>query len=134
MNHKRQQKSNASNSDREIVNLSKQTSSFSIPSNKTTPSYDTPIRQSLKQGMQNTNLDSSNVISISSADYALNVIFSQFEQLADAKMSFILNMGVVIINLLSTINICSKPLCFWNIGCWCWFTKVVGTWKRRNLW
>lgn len=100
MNHKRQQKSNASNSDREIVNLSQQTSSFSIPSNKTTPSYDTPIRQSLKQGMQNTNLDSSNVISISSADYALNVIFSQFEQLADAKMSFILNMGVVIINLL----------------------------------
>jgi hypothetical protein len=32
---------------------------------------------------------------ISSSDYALNVIFSQFEQVADSKMSLILNMGVV---------------------------------------
>lgn len=32
---------------------------------------------------------------ISSADYALKVIFSQFEHMADTKMSNILNMGVV---------------------------------------
>ena len=33
--------------------------------------------------------------SLSSADYALKVIFSQFEHVADIKMTFILNMGVV---------------------------------------
>jgi hypothetical protein len=109
MNHNRQQKSNTSNSDRDILNFSQQTSSLSIPSNAITPNYDAPIRQSLKQGMPMNNIDSSNVTSISSADYALNVIFSQFEQLADAKMSFILNMGVVIIDLFLNINICSNP-------------------------
>ena len=36
-----------------------------------------------------------NSTSISSADYSLNVIFSQFENAADAKMSLILNLGVV---------------------------------------
>lgn len=97
MNHSRQLKSNVSNSDRDIVDYSQQTSSFMSPSNPTTSSYDTPNRRSVKQGISNNNLVSSNVISISSADYALNVIFSQFEHLADAKMSLILNLGVVFI-------------------------------------
>lgn len=48
--------------------------------------YDTPSQHS------NTNQTTT---SISSSDYALKVIFSQFEQMADAKMYIILNMGVV---------------------------------------
>lgn len=46
--------------------------------------YDTPSPQ-----------QHSATTSISSSDYALKVIFSQFEHMADAKMSIILNMGVV---------------------------------------
>ncbi|CAO3652266.1 unnamed protein product [Mucor fragilis] len=45
--------------------------------------YDTPSPQ-----------QHSATTSISSSDYALKVIFSQFEHMADAKMSIILNMGV----------------------------------------
>lgn len=48
--------------------------------------YDTPSQHS------NTNQTTT---SISSSDYALKVIFSQFEHMADAKMYIILNMGVV---------------------------------------
>ncbi|EPB83552.1 hypothetical protein HMPREF1544_09713 [Mucor circinelloides 1006PhL] len=47
--------------------------------------YDTPSQHS------NTNQTTT---SISSSDYALKVIFSQFEHMADAKMYIILNMGV----------------------------------------
>lgn len=45
-----------------------------------------------------------NFVSMSSTDYALNVIFSQFENAADAKMSHILNLGVV-----------NKDSCFENV-------------------
>lgn len=45
-----------------------------------------------------------NFVSMSSTDYALNVIFSQFENAADAKMSLILNLGVV-----------NKDSCFENV-------------------
>lgn len=57
----------------------------------TSLTYDTPSPQQQQQ-LSNT---SSTTTSISSSDYALKVIFSQFEHMADAKMSIILNMGVV---------------------------------------
>lgn len=67
--------------------MPKQTAEFSAPT-KATLNYDTPTQQ-LETA------ESVNVTTMSSADYALNVMFSRFEQMADAKMSFILNLGVV---------------------------------------
>lgn len=66
----------------------------------TTPTYDTP----------NIKAESTvaSITSISSADYALKVIFSQFEHMADAKMSYILNMGVVIIIIIKKKSECNK--------------------------
>jgi hypothetical protein len=52
-------------------------------------SYDTPLNNS------NKTVPLVQPTLISSADYALKVIFSQFEHMADTKMSSILNMGVV---------------------------------------
>ncbi|RCH88198.1 Cell morphoproteinsis protein PAG1, partial [Rhizopus stolonifer] len=49
-----------------------------------TSHYDTPQEASVH----------STPLSLSSADYALKVIFSQFEHVADNKMALILNMGV----------------------------------------
>ncbi|KAI9351640.1 hypothetical protein BD770DRAFT_146673 [Pilaira anomala] len=66
--------------------MSQQTAEFSAPT-KATLNYDTPTQQS-------ETAENINVTTMSSADYALNVMFSRFEQMADAKMSFILNLGV----------------------------------------
>jgi hypothetical protein len=103
ISHNRQQNSNASNSDRELLRAQPQNIPFSAQydglnhPDTTTTSYDTPLRHSLDNGISLNNTESVQSVpkSISSADYALNVIFSQFKHLADAKMSFILNMGVV---------------------------------------
>lgn len=92
--HNRQQKSSASDSDHGMLNISPQPTSFSASTNPSL-SYDTPTRQSSETDMQPKKTSQTNVTTISSADYALNVMFSQFEQMADAKMSFILNLGVV---------------------------------------
>lgn len=51
--------------------------------------------QTFAVNKNSTSLEDHNFASISSADYALNVIFSQFENAADTKMSLILNLGVV---------------------------------------
>ncbi|KAI9263011.1 hypothetical protein EDC94DRAFT_92588 [Helicostylum pulchrum] len=91
--HNRQQKSSASNSDHGMLNISPQPTSFSA-STKPSLSYDTPTRQSSETDMQPKKTSQTNLTTISSADYALNVMFSQFEQMADGKMSFILNLGV----------------------------------------
>lgn len=61
--------------------------------NTTSLTYDTPSPQ--QQQQHHSNNTHSTTTSISSSDYALQVIFSQFEHMADAKMSIILNMGVV---------------------------------------
>ncbi|KAL9557808.1 hypothetical protein MBANPS3_001199 [Mucor bainieri] len=58
-----------------------------------------PLLQQQQQQQHSSNSTASNTThytttSISSSDYALKVIFSQFEHMADAKMSIILNMGV----------------------------------------
>jgi hypothetical protein len=101
MGHKKQQSSITSNSDRDILNSSQPSFLTQLDSqsnsNISTQIYDTSIRQSSENEMPINNIETnqSNATSISSADYALNVIFSQFEHSADAKMSFILNMGVV---------------------------------------
>jgi hypothetical protein len=54
-----------------------------------TSSYDTPLTNS------NKTTSSGQPTLTSSADYALKVIFNQFEHMADTKMSNILSMGVV---------------------------------------
>lgn len=74
-------------------------------------SYDTPS--------QNNKKDDNQITSISSSDYALKVIFSQFEQMADAKMSIILNMGVVKCILQKDTRQYSFFLIALNIGCRC---------------
>lgn len=101
--HNQRNKSISSNLDRDVLNSLQQSASFSTqydsPSNSniTAQSYDTPTRQSYEHSIPSNNIDpqQNNFATISSADYALNVIFGQFEHLADAKMSLILNMGVV---------------------------------------
>ena len=106
LSHNRQQNSNSLSVDRESLDTPQQASSainqlHSLNHPDVTaplPSYDTPLRQSFDNNSiptNNTEFLKSSVSSVSSADYALNVIFTQFKQLADAKMSFILNMGVV---------------------------------------
>jgi hypothetical protein len=104
MSRDRQQSLNTSNLDRESLNAQPQNISFPTQydglthsNDITTPNYDTPLTQSLDNNISFNNTEStqSTIQLISSADYALNVIFSQFKHLADAKMSFILNMGVV---------------------------------------
>ncbi|CEP12609.1 hypothetical protein [Parasitella parasitica] len=66
--------------------------SSSKPGSNPNPGYDTPSQRSINNDQDND--DSHHITSISSSDYALKVIFSQFEHMADAKMSIILNMGI----------------------------------------
>lgn len=124
--HNQQQKSTSSNPDRDVLSSVQQTASFSTqydsPSNSNIASqgYDTPTRQSYENNIPSNFVDSiqDNIPTISSADYALNVIFSQFEQLADAKMSLILNMGVVTVKVSMKIYKLQHTDCVgFELGC-----------------
>lgn len=101
INHNIQQNSNVTNKDRELLDNNPLSTYEELHlSDAATPAsrFDTPLRQLSDNSMsyKNTELNQSTADSISSADYALNVIFSQFKNLANAKMSHILNMGVVL--------------------------------------
>lgn len=101
INHNLQQNSSVTNKDRELLdNNSLNTYEelhLSDAATSASTRFDTPLRQLSDNSMsyKNAEPNQSTVNSISSADYALNVIFSQFKNLANAKMSHILNMGVV---------------------------------------
>lgn len=101
ISHNIQQKSNVTNNDRELLGNSLNTYENLNASDTTAPTarFDTQLRQSSDNSMsvKNTEPTQNAIRSISSADYALNVIFSQFKNLANAKMSHILNMGVVLL-------------------------------------
>lgn len=100
INHNLQQNSSVTNKDRELLdNNSLNTYEelhLSDAATSASTRFDTPLRQLSDNSMsyKNAEPNQSTVNSISSADYALNVIFSQFKNLANAKMSHILNMGV----------------------------------------
>lgn len=87
---------------------------------------------------QSTTSSAEHEATVSSSEYALNVVLQQFETVADKKMEFILSLGMVRYSFRGQMYMLDQSLGHVELtiptGHWSWFPSITRTRRRYDFW